>query len=66
MAVIDRVLRGAFAVLVGVFYLLGTLTGTLAAVLGVVAVVFMATAVGGWCPIYALAGVGAVKETPPT
>jgi hypothetical protein len=59
---LDRVLRGAFAVLVGVFYLLGTLSGPLALALGLVAVVLLVTSAVGWCPLYALTGIKTFKR----
>jgi len=48
----DRVIRLAAAVAIGALYGLGYLSGTVAIVLGVVAVAFFATSLIGWCPMY--------------
>lgn len=64
IGIFDRVVRGAFAVLVGVLYLLGSLPGTLAVTLGTVALVLLATAAAGWCPLYAITGIRTHKQTP--
>lgn len=52
MGTVDRVLRLVAAIAVGVLYGLGYLSGTMAIVLGVVAIAFFATSLMGWCPIY--------------
>jgi len=56
MALIDRVVRVALAVLVGVLYFMGQISGILAIVLGVVAIVFLATSLINFCPLYAVLG----------
>lgn len=52
MGTVDRVLRLVAAIAVGVLYGLGYLSGTMAIVLGVVAIAFFATSLLGWCPMY--------------
>ena len=49
----DRVIRIVFAIVVALLYALGEISGTAALVLGLLAVVFFATAVVGFCPLYA-------------
>lgn len=61
MGMIDRVLRTALAVVVAALYLAGQLTGTAAVILGVLAVIFLATSVAGFCPVYALLGISTFK-----
>lgn len=53
MGTVDRALRTLLAVGVGVLIGTGTLSGTLAIVLGVFAVVFLLTSFVGFCPLYA-------------
>lgn len=52
MGIIDRSIRLAIAVIIAVLYFTGTITGTLAIVLGIVGIVFLATSIIGWCPGY--------------
>lgn len=52
MGTIDRALRTAVALLVIVLYLAGYISGTVAIVLGVVALAFLLTSAIGWCPAY--------------
>ncbi|MEM1056950.1 MAG: DUF2892 domain-containing protein [Bacteroidota bacterium] len=48
----DRVLRASLAVLVAVLYFTGVLNGLTAVLLGVLALVFLATSFVGTCPLY--------------
>jgi hypothetical protein len=52
MGTIDRLFRTAVAVTVGVLYLTGQISGLAAAILGVFAVIFLATSAMGSCPLY--------------
>ena len=52
MGTIDRVIRLIAAVIIAVLYFTGQISGTLAIVLGVVAVIFLVTSLIGWCPAY--------------
>ena len=49
----DRVIRLIIAVIVGVLFYTGTLSGTLGIVLLVLAGVFVLTSFVGFCPLYA-------------
>lgn len=51
---IDRVIRILLAVLFVVLIVAGTVSGAWAILLGILAAVFAATALIGFCPIYAL------------
>ena len=62
MGGIDRVVRIILAVAVGILYLTGAITGTAAIVLGVLALIFIATSAIGFCPLYALLGFSTVKK----
>lgn len=52
MGKIDRVIRLVLAIAVAVLFLTGQLSGTAAVVLGILALVFVATAAVGTCPLY--------------
>jgi K+-transporting ATPase A subunit len=52
MGTVDRVVRILAAIVVAALYLTGQLSGTAAVVLGIFAVVFIATSVVGTCPLY--------------
>jgi hypothetical protein len=52
MGMVDRIIRTLLAILVGVLYYLDVISGTLAIVLGVFAVVFLLTSFMGHCPAY--------------
>jgi ribose/xylose/arabinose/galactoside ABC-type transport system permease subunit len=53
MGVFDRAFRIVAAVIIGVLYFAGAIQGVAAAILGVVAVVFLGTGLVGFCPGYA-------------
>jgi hypothetical protein len=48
----DRIIRVALALVVGVLLLTGTISGTLGLILGLLAIVFLATSVMSFCPLY--------------
>ena len=52
MGSLDRGLRVAVALLIAILYVTGVLSGTVALVLGVLAVIFIATSFIGTCPLY--------------
>jgi hypothetical protein len=53
MGSMDRIIRVAVAVLVAVLYFTGVISGTVAIILGILAIVFLLTSVVGFCPLYA-------------
>ena len=53
MGTADRVIRSLLAVAVAVLYFTGRISGTVAIVLGVMAVIFLVTSFVSWCPAYA-------------
>ncbi len=59
----DRLLRALFALVVAVLYLTGVISGTVALLLGLIAVVLLATSIVGMCPIYSLLRISTKKET---
>lgn len=61
MGTIDRTLRTALALGVGVLYFAGQIGGVTALVLGVLSVVFLATSAMGSCPLYLPFGLSTCK-----
>ena len=61
----DKIIRILLAIVFAALYFTNVVTGTLGIVLLVVAVVFAATALVGFCPLYALFGLNTcpVKKT---
>jgi K+-transporting ATPase A subunit len=62
MGTADRVIRTVIAVAIGVLYFTGRISGTLAIILGIVALVFLATSLIGWCPAYVPLGLKTCRE----
>ena len=60
MGSIDKKVRILFAVTIGVLYFTGGLSGTLAIILGIVAIVFIATSFVGFCPLYTILKISTV------
>lgn len=58
----DRNIRIAVAVIIAILYLAHIITGVLAIVLSVAAVVFLLTAVLGVCPLYLPFGINTCKK----
>jgi len=52
MGTIDRVVRLIVAAVIAVLYFNGQITGTVAVVLGIVAIAFLVTGLIGFCPGY--------------
>ncbi|HAR45483.1 MAG: hypothetical protein A2072_06335 [Nitrospirae bacterium GWC1_57_7] len=52
MGTVDRAVRTGAAVVIGILLLIGTLSGTVAIVLGIFAIVFLLTSAVGFCPAY--------------
>ena len=52
MGSVDRTVRTIIAVIVGILYFTGQISGTVAIVLGILALVFLLTSFIGTCPLY--------------
>lgn len=61
MAAADRAVRTLLAGVVVALWGTGTIGGTLALILGVVAAIFLVTSLVGWCPLYSLLGVSTLR-----
>lgn len=62
MGSLDRGIRFLLALAVAVLYFTGILSGTLAIILGIVAIVFAVTSTIGWCPAYLPFGLSTRKS----
>ena len=56
MGNIDRIVRILIAAVVAVLYFTNVISGTVAIVLGVLAIIFVATSLVSFCPLYAIFG----------
>lgn len=63
MGTIDRVIRVVIALTVGVLYFMGQISGTVALILGVLAVVFVLTSLVSTCPLYLPFGLSTRKQS---
>jgi amino acid transporter len=52
MGTLDRLIRFILAVIIGILYFTGQISGTAAIVLGVIAIAFILTSAVGHCPAY--------------
>ncbi|MDH5408374.1 MAG: DUF2892 domain-containing protein [Gammaproteobacteria bacterium] len=48
----DKLIRTIVALIIAALYFTGTIEGTVAAVLGIIAIIFVVTSLVGTCPIY--------------
>lgn len=62
MGTVDRIIRFVAAVAVAILYFTGVISGTLAIILGVLAIVLLATSIIGFCPLYAPFKLSTIKE----
>lgn len=58
----DKIIRLSAAIIIAVLYYTEVISGTLALVLGVLALVFFITSFISFCPLYTLAGIKTCKK----
>lgn len=63
MGTIDKVIRLAGVVVIAILYYLGIISGTLAIILGIIAIVFLLTSLIGLCPAYLPFGISTRKQS---
>lgn len=63
MGTADRTIRMLLALAIAALYLTRTISGTLAIVLGLVALLFFVTSLLGWCPGYLPFGLSTRKAS---
>ncbi len=52
MGTTDRVVRVVVAAIIAILYFANVISGALAIILGILALIFLATSVVGFCPLY--------------
>lgn len=57
MGQIDKSIRGILAAIIAILYFTNVISGTVALVLGVIAVIFFITSFISFCPLYAPFGI---------
>lgn len=62
MGTLDRLIRTLLAILVGVLYYMNIISGTVAIVLGILAIVFLLTSLVSTCPLYMPFGLSTRKN----
>ncbi len=62
MSVLDRFIRVLIVALIVVLYFTHIISGTVALILGIIAVLLLLTSIIGWCAIYALLGISTKTE----
>jgi len=59
----DKIIHILLAIIIGVLYYTNVINGTIAIVLGALAVVFVLTSFIGFCPLYMSLGIKTYKNT---
>lgn len=62
MGTLDRAIRIILAIAVGVLYYFGFISGTVAIVLGIIAIAFLLTGIVSFCPLYLPFGISTRKN----
>ncbi len=62
MGTLDRIIRLIIAAVITVLYFTGNLSGVAAIILGMLAVIFVATSLIGFCPLYLPFGLSTRKK----
>lgn len=62
MGTLDRIIRLIIAAVIAVLYFTGNLSGLAAIILGILAVIFVATSLIGFCPLYLPFGLSTRKK----
>jgi hypothetical protein len=59
---IDRIIRIILAIVVFILYMTGSISGTAAIILGILAIVFVLTSLIGFCPLYIPFKISTIKK----
>jgi zinc transporter ZupT len=62
MSAVDRAIRLLIVAVIALLYFTGSISGALAIILGVLAVVFVFTSFTGFCPIYYSLKTGTIRK----
>ena len=62
MGLTDKIIRLLIVAAIAILYFTGYIQGAVAMVLGIIAVVFVATSVMSYCPLYLIFGISTRKD----
>lgn len=62
MGSVDKTLRILLAIVIAILYFTGTISGTAALILGIFAIIFIATSFISFCPLYLPLGINTAKK----
>ncbi|HRG53390.1 MAG TPA: DUF2892 domain-containing protein [Bacteroidia bacterium] len=62
MGLADKIIWLLIVTAIAILYFTGVIHGALAMILGIIAVVFVATSVMGYCPLYLIFGISTIKK----
>lgn len=62
MGSVDRLIRLVAAGVIAILYFTGTVSGTVATVAGILALIFILTSAIGFCPLYVPLGISTCKK----
>ena len=62
MGTVDKTIRVFAAAIVALLYFTGVISGTLAIILMIIALVFIATSLISFCPLYSILGINTRKR----
>jgi hypothetical protein len=60
---IDKAIRIALAILIGILYFTNQITGIAAVILGIIALAFLISSITGYCPLYVPLKISTVKKS---
>lgn len=59
---VDRIVRVVVALLIAVLYFMNAISGTVAIILGILAIIFILTSAVSFCPLYLPFGISTKKK----
>lgn len=62
MGVVDKTIRVIIAAVIALLYYFGVISGTLAIILMIFAIIFIVTSLISFCPLYTLLGINTGKK----
>lgn len=62
MGSLDRIIRLIITLVIVILLITGVLEGTVGVILGIIAIIFFATGVIGFCPLYVIFGASTKRE----
>ena len=62
MGSIDRIIRFVLAVLIGILYFSGQISGAAALILGIISIIFLLTGIISFCPLYTVLNIDTIGK----